>query len=56
MVHAATVNSVTEEGVELEVIPRVEPQELEDGPDEEAGSLRLSKRYAEFMGYRVYPQ
>jgi hypothetical protein len=53
MVHAATVKSVTEEGVELEVIPRVE---VEDGLDEEAGALRLSKWYAELMGYRVYPQ
>jgi hypothetical protein len=54
MVHAATVKSVTEESVELEVIPRVEPEEVEDGLDEEVEVL--SRRNEELAGYRVYSQ
>jgi hypothetical protein len=54
MVHAAAVKSVTEWGFELGMIPRVEPEEVEDGLEEGAGTL--SKRYEELMGHRVYPQ
>jgi hypothetical protein len=54
MVHAATVKSVTEESVEMGVIPRVEPEEVEDGLEEEVEMF--SRMHEELVGYRVYPQ
>ena len=54
MVHAATVKSVTVEGVELELIPRVGPEGVEYGLEEEAEML--SRTHEELVGYRMYPQ
>jgi hypothetical protein len=54
MVQAATVKSVTMEGVELEMIPRVGPEGVEYGLEEEAEML--SRIHEELVGYRVYPQ
>jgi hypothetical protein len=54
MVHAATVKSVTVEGVELEMIPRVEPKEAGDELEEDVEML--SRGHEELVAYRVYPQ
>jgi hypothetical protein len=54
MVHAATVKLVTEQCIELEMIPRVEPEEEEYGLEEEVEVL--SRTRGELVEYRVYPQ
>jgi hypothetical protein len=56
MVHAGTVQSATEEGVELKLISRVELDGMEEGEGFEEEGEVVSRKRGELIGYRVYSQ